>query len=279
MKILAATQVELTLGEQASRPVQYFKGRQGLDCYLKYLEGCKYNFGHNIDDNRVARRIAEEVIAMCPENPVGYFLLAWVHQMGYWVGSGKSPQESLEKGIEMVQKTIAIDDSMARAHALLGNFYALKREYDKAIDEGARAIALEPGEAETLLWYGMSLNYISRPEEAIPLYKKAIRLNPFASSGYFIHLGNSLRDAKRFEEAVSVYRTSIQREPNNIFAHISLASTYIMMGREKEARDEATEVLRINPKFTLEFWAKALPYRDQSVSDNIIKTLRKAGLK
>jgi tetratricopeptide (TPR) repeat protein len=246
---------------------------------LKYLEGYKYNLGHNINDNRVARRIAEEVIAMCPENPAGYVLLAWVHQMGYWVGSGKSPQESLEKGIEMVQKALAIDDSMARAHALLGNFYALKREYDKAIAEGARAIALEPGEAETLLWYGMSLNYIGRPEEAIPLYKKAIRLNPFASSGYFIHLGNSLRDAKRFEEAVSTYRISIQREPNNIFAHLSLAGTYIMMEREKEAQAEAAEVLRINPKFALDFWAKALPYKDKSTSENIIYVLRKAGLK
>jgi len=61
----------LTLGEQASKIEKYFKGKQGLDCYLKYLEGSKCNYGHNIDDNRMARRIAEEVIAMCPENPAG----------------------------------------------------------------------------------------------------------------------------------------------------------------------------------------------------------------
>ena len=279
MKILTATQVELTLGDQASRVEKYFKGKQGLDCYLRYLEGCKYNLGHNIDDNRMARLIAEEVIAMCPENPAGYVLLAWVHQMGFWVGSGKSPQDSIEKGIETVKKAIAMDDSIARAHALLGNLYALKREYDKAIFEGEQAIALDPGEAESQLWYGMSLVYVGRPEEAIPLYQKAIRLNPFASTGYFIHLANSLRDAKRFEEAVSAYRKAILREPNNIFAHLNLAGTYIIMGREQEARAEAAEVLRINPKFSLEFWAKVLPYKDRSVSDNLISVLRKAGLK
>ena len=74
-------------------------------------------------------------------------------------------------------------------------------------------------------------------------------------------------------------RKAIHREPNNIFAHLNLAGTYIMMGREKEARAEAAEVLRINPKFTLEFWAKVLPYKDRSVTDNLISVLRKAGLR
>jgi tetratricopeptide (TPR) repeat protein len=123
-----------------------------------------------------------------------------------------------------------------------------------------------------------AMNYVGRPEEATLIYEKAIRLNPFASTGYFIHLANSLRDAKRFEEAVSAYRRTIQREPNNIFAHLNLAGTYIMMGREKEAFAEAAEVLQINPKFSLEFWAKVLPYKDRFVSDNLINVLRKAGL-
>ena len=105
---------------------------------------------------------------------------------------------------------------------------------------------------KSMLWYAMSLLYVGRPEEAIPLFQKAIRLNPFASTGYFIHLANALRDAKRFEEAVSAYKKAIQREPDNIFAHLHLAAMYIMMGREKEARAEAAEVLRINPKFSLD---------------------------
>ena len=42
MKILTATQVKLTAGEEALRVEKYFKGKQGLDCYLKYLEGIKY---------------------------------------------------------------------------------------------------------------------------------------------------------------------------------------------------------------------------------------------
>ena len=46
MKILTATRVKLTEGESASLSEQYFqkhfKGKQGLDCYLKLMEAQKY---------------------------------------------------------------------------------------------------------------------------------------------------------------------------------------------------------------------------------------------
>jgi hypothetical protein len=52
-----------------------------------------------------------------------------------------------------------------------------------------------------------------------------------------------------------------------------------MMGREKEARAEAAEILRINPKFSLDYLAKTLSYKDQSQNDKVVNALRKAGLK
>jgi adenylate cyclase len=83
----------------------------------------------------------------------------------------------------------------------------------------------------------------------------------------------------RYEEAVSAYKKAIQRAPNNLWSHILLTATYSMMGREKEARAEATEVLRIDPKFSPDFFAKTTPLKDQSEIDKVVKALRKAGLK
>jgi len=40
-----------------------------------------------------------------------------------------------------------------------------------------------------------------------------------------------------------------------------------------------SEVLRINPKFSLVFWAKTSAYQEQSVIDNLFNALQKAGLK
>jgi TolB-like protein/Flp pilus assembly protein TadD len=285
MRILTAIQVKLTEGEQASMPgktyEKYFKGKQGLDCYLKIMEGFKYAEGHNIEDVRVARRLAEEAIAVCPDVPFAYGLLGYVHHLEYYLGSGKSPQDSIEKGIEMAQKAIALNDSDAMAHGLLGTFYIMKREYDKAIAEGERSVALAPGAASLYIWYAMSLNFAGRPEEAIPLFQNAIRLDPFGRTGVYLNLGIALGMTSKFEEAVSALRKAIQRAPDNIIAHYNLTATYSMMGREKEARAEAAEVLRINPKFSLDLWTKRgrQIYKDESEVDKLVDAMRKAGLK
>ena len=64
---------------------------------------------------------------------------------------------------------------------------------------------------------------------------------------------------------------------DHLLAHIGLAVTYAQMDREKEARTEGAEVLRIDPKFSWERWIKGLPY-SQAVKDTIADALRKAGL-
>jgi adenylate cyclase len=279
IKVLGSTKVKLTEGGQVGRPEKYFKGKQGLDCYLKLTEASGYYERWNIEDNNLARRMIEEAIAMCPENPMTYFNLGWVYHHDYMLDNTKSPRETLEKGIELAQKALAMDDSIADAHGLLCRLYLTKREYAKAIAEGERAVALNPGGTSVLVSYAASLAVAGRPEEAIPLFQKAIRLNPFGPSQLYRQFGEALRDTGRFEEAVSAYKKAIQLAPDNITAHIHLTTTYIWMGREKEARAEAAEVLRINPKFSVDSHAMMLSFKDQSVNDRVVDALRKAGLK
>ena len=217
--------------------------------------------------------------AVLPENPMAYIMMGYVHQNEYWLGIGKSPRESIDKGMELAQKGLAMEDSLWSGHGLLSLLYALKREYEKSIAEGERTVALDPGNASANVMYGMSLYYGGRPEEAIPVLQKAIRLNPLGETGNFLHLGHAYRVKGRFEEAVSEYKKALQRAPNNFFAHLSLAATYSMMGREQEARAEAAEVLKLNPKFSVDSYAKRMILKDQSIIDDFINALRKAGLK
>ncbi len=274
--ILTAMQVKITEGEQA---LHRDRGIRNLNCYLKLLEGINYSNRSNIEGNNLARRMGEEALAMCPESSSAYELLAVTHMMDYWLGSGKSPQDSIEKAIELAQKAIALDDSYAQAHGLLSFLYSIKREHAKALAEGERAVALDPNGADVYAWYALSLNFAGKPEKAVPLLQRAIRLNPFAPSWYFFTLGNAFLIMERFEEAVSAYKKALQRSPDYLLAHVLLAVAYSMMGREKEARAEGAEVLRINPKFSLDYFAKTLPFKDQEVTNNLVDALRKAGLK
>jgi adenylate cyclase len=86
MKVLRSTQVKLTEGGQVGRLGKYFKGKQGLDCYLKLTEASGLFQRWNIEDNNLARRMTEMAIAMCPENPIGYMHLGWVYHHDYFLG-------------------------------------------------------------------------------------------------------------------------------------------------------------------------------------------------
>jgi adenylate cyclase len=279
LKILMALQVKLTEGGQASTGEKHFRGKEGLECYLKVIECSYYQRIFSIESNNKSRQIAEEIVSKWPGNPFGYLLLGWAYRFDLMRGSSMAHQESFKKVMELAQKALTIDESLSSAHSLLSHIYIYKREFDKAIAEGERAVALDPNGANAYEHYAHSLLYANRFKEAIPAIQRAIRLNPIGSTSAYSTLGDAYANSGRFEEAVSAFKQALLMSPDNLFAHLGLASTYIEMRREKEARAEAAEVLRIYPKFSLDNHAMGLPFKDQSTLDKYIGNLRKAGLK
>ena len=168
---------------------------------------------------------------------------------------------------------------MPTTYYLLASLYLLKRQHELAILEAEKAVALGPNLAESHVYLGQILSFAGKPEEAILHHERSIRLDPFARSSYFHLLGMAYREAGRYEEAITACQKAIQRQQNNLFAHLILAATYIMIGREDEARAEATEVLRINPKFSVERMVKVRPHIDPANTVRFADALRKAGLK
>jgi len=83
----------------------------------------------------------------------------------------------------------------------------------------------------------------------------------------------------QFDEAIEQANKAVERDSKNQFTYLALASACILAGREEEARAAAAEVLKIDPTFSLEQFAKKLPYKDTSQIHRTIDALHKAGLK
>jgi adenylate cyclase len=274
-KVITALQVKLTAGEMAGMMA---KGTKNLDAFIKYMQAVELNTRMTKEGNAQAKKILEEAIALDPDYSRLYMGLALTHLFDVWFGTTESPDQSLARAFELAQKAISLDDSNAAAYSVLGQIYMMKKQYDKAIAESERAVSLDPNSAENIFRLGVVLNYAARAEEAIPYIQNAIRLNPLPPALYFIQLAVSYRDSGQYEKAIEASKKALQREPNTQFAYIHMAVSYIRLGREKEARAAAAEILRINPKFSLERYAKILPF-PQPVADRILEDLRKAGLK
>ena len=61
--------------------------------------------------------------------------------------------------------------------------------------------------------------------------------------------------------------------------HVWLAVAYVGLGELDKARTQAEEVLKINPKFSLESMKILTDFKDPVLKERRLAELRKAGLK
>jgi adenylate cyclase len=278
MKILDAVQVKLTAGEDAQLKA---KGTKNLEAYLKLMQARQYMEIPNKENYALARKLTEGAIALDPQYSAAYATLCRVQFFEVVLGVHKNHREALERAVEFGKKAIALDDSSSSAHTNLASAYTWLKEYDKAISEAEKAVSLNPSSAHAYRSLGVVLEAAGRPEEAIPFFKKSLRLSPIPiDPGTLGRLGHAYRQLGQYEEAVATHKKALQLYgADHLLAHLQLAGVYALMGREKEAHAEAAEVMRIDPKFSLESYAKTIPYKDQKKIDDLVSALRKAGLK
>ena len=274
-KIITSLQVKLTEGEQAS---VYAKGTDNLEAYLNAMKANWLNLNGTKAGVLKALDLAEEAIDLDPNYAFAYKVLGTAHGATLWLQMSKNPRETLKRTIELHQRSVELNDSLAYAHAALGYWLMYVRQHDKAVAEGERAFILEPGSADTIHVYAAILTYAGRRKEAIPLFEEALRLNPKPPTLYLRHYGVALRDLGLYKEANAQAERAIKNEPDDLIAWVLLVSSLSLSGREEEARAAAKEVMRINPKFSVARIQKLTPHKDRAVAKRFGDGLRKAGL-
>ena len=274
-RIITELQVKLTEGEQARI---FAKGTDNLEAYLKFLQARELLMNFKPENIAVIRQLSEEAIELDPNWPLAYWILGGSYIMDYFYGLTKTPDKSLEQAYELAQKTIVLDENLGVTQHGLSAIFTLKGQHDKAIEHGQLAVELAPNSADFKASLAKILMNAGRPQESIPLYKKAIRLNPYAPSGYYSNYGYALWMMGQYEEALAAGEEARRRGPNDMFSHILTAAIYIELGRDKDARDSASEILKIKPNITLGWLAKMLPWKNKDDTDRLIGDLRKAGL-
>jgi len=276
MKVLTGIRVTHRGGEVAYMSK---KGTKNLEAYLKLIQAGGHLDAFNKDRLALGRQLAEESLALDPGYANTYALLAGASILEVYLGVSKSPRESLDRAEELAKKALALDDSLVFAHVQLSTIYIFKRQFDKALSQAEHAVALAPNSALACFMLGSALLHLERFEESILHFKKSLRLNPTLPFGQCLNnLASAYRFLGRYDEAIAASKKLFQLYPDHLPGHANLAATYVLAGRQEEARSEAAEVMRIDPQFSLERYAKTLPIR-QALVDQLVEAWRKAGLK
>ena len=278
-RIVSALAVELTISDQ--RTLAARRENVNLEAYDFLLRGRQLLSHIEGQETEKARGMFEKAIEIDPEYARAYLNLGLLH-LYEWSLWGRARDQNLARAIVLGQKAAELDPALSGAHALIASAYQYLGEHDKAEVEGGKAIALNPTHAETLGTLGAYLARAGPADKAIEVLTKAMRLDPYLPPRYLFHLGGAYFTAARYEQAVKILREGVSREPNYIAFHLWLAASYAMLDREAEAQAEVTEVLRLNPKFTMRAYAawagNYTPLKNRADLERRLTALRKAGI-
>jgi serine/threonine protein kinase/Flp pilus assembly protein TadD len=142
-------------------------------------------------------------------------------------------------------KALQLDDSLAFAHAALGQIRAYSLHWPGVLEEFQRAIQLNPGDAVGHHWYALALAEAGRNDEAISEMNLAQELDPRsliinANLSWVYYL------ARRNDEAIAQAQKTIAMDPSFAVAHGYLGQAFLAKGEYGKALGELQQAFALS---------------------------------
>ncbi len=167
------------------------------------------------------------------------------------------PQQSIRAAREAAETALTLADDDPWAHAAMGYSCSYAGDADGAVAAFERAIELNP--SLTMAYQGLSVALSAgRPDEAIRVMEKAIRLSPRdVQMHFFLHqLAVANLVAGRYQAAVDREVESLRLRGDQPHGYRVLAAAYGHLGRSREALDALATMERIAPSFSLDIFRR-----------------------
>ena len=156
-----------------------------------------------------------------------------------------SSQEALPPARAAARKALALDDSLAEAHASLGLLATIELDLERALSELERAVQLKPNYATAHHWLALADMTLARFDPAIEEGKRAIELDPLSliinADFSWLYLC-----ARRYDEGEAQARKTLEIDPHFFLAHYYLGIALQLKGRLSEAIPEFQKSFDLN---------------------------------
>ncbi|HQU81789.1 MAG TPA: protein kinase [Pyrinomonadaceae bacterium] len=208
------------------------------EAYQLYLKGRFHWSKRTGKDLQKSIEYYDQAVALDPNFALAYAGLSssYVLLSGY---AQSSPHESFPKAKENARKALELDESLAEAHTSLS--YALFNydwNFDESEKEMKRAIELNPNYSTAYHWYGnANLLATGKMDESIAAMEKARELDPL-SLIINADLATSFLYAEKYDQAIELYKRTIELDENFYYSRIYLGRTYTLKGDYENAVKE-----------------------------------------
>ncbi len=205
------------------------------EAYQLYLKGEFYWHKRGSDQLRQAAEFYNQAIQKDPTYALAYAGLARTYTL-YPDYAITKAADSYPKSKAAALKALDLDDSLADPHTVLARYYNYW-EWDrvKAEQEYRLAIELKPDYATAHHWFGSDvLTQLGRFDEALAEGNRARELDPL-STIIAVNYGDTLFNARRYDEAIVAYKKGVALAPDFYAAYNGLGNALALKGNYREA--------------------------------------------
>jgi adenylate cyclase len=193
------------------------------------------------------------------------------------------PAGDIARAEKTIDAALALQPEDSWAHFTKGQIYYAKRQLGPSIAEIETAIALDPNNANAHAFAGFLKVYLGRAEDGLAGVETAFRLSPRDPSApwwqfYMCVLHNHLA---QWEQAIPWCEKSIAGIPHVFYPYVELAAANAWAGHDKEAKDAAAQLQKVEPGYTVQTWAGRHMSDDPTYNaqyQRVTEGLRKAGV-
>lgn len=274
-KIVGVLSVTLTKREE-QRIAR--RGTSNVQAYEVWLRGREAMARATRESVAEAKMLHRKAIEADPRFATAHAGLALACISEYASGWTADPAATLDESERWARRAIELDPQEPVSHMALGNVLLWRRQHDAALAEFRQMIAIDPNFAQGHTATGLGLTYAGQPAEALEAFAFAMRLDPHFPGIVFHFVAQAHFALGHYEVAAELLKERIARNPETDSSRMLLASCFGHLGRTGDARAVWTEMLKINPEFSLAQRERVLPYKDAREFHRIVEGLKKAGL-
>lgn len=230
-----------------SRAIIEQKAPENIGAYVPYLRGRYYWSKRTKEDLNKAIGSFEEAIQKDSNYALAYAGIADCYTL-----MGRHlylpPREAFEKAREYADKALRLNDDLAEAHtslaAVLVNY---DWDWNRAEEEFARALQLNPNYATAHYWHAVLLQTLGRLAESVTAVEKAQQLDPLSP---VIGMGvvQAYLFSERYERAREECRKYLEMNSDFVVAVDLLVHLHVLTRSFDEAFREAKRLAEISER-------------------------------
>ena len=282
-RIARAMQIQL-VAVDAARVTRTRPGNLDAEDLALRCEAGAYNFPPGSAEHTAAFDLCDRALHIDNGNVFALTGMTLRYITPVVEAQSRDPQADIRKADELVSRALAIDPNFYFAH--FGKAYVLMAQgrTREAVAEGERSLALNPSYIDAYLALCAANNFLGRPDRALELADKAIRLSPRDPHLRILYhmKGWAFFMKRQDDQAIDWLRRA---EGGDVFTELILAAALALTGQQADAHETLKRYLAVNGVTTTTI--AQLRKQQLSLADNptwvaynerLFEGLRKAGM-